>query len=140
MIPTYAPAAATDATALFTARAAEKNNKHLAGSIAQERAFLPIVFSTLGGLGPPEAVHYLDSLFSEVYAAELAATGTTRRTCHLRTLFLQSLLVSLAAATADMAASLTRDAAAPADGDDDDAAADAATGAAPAPPTPPAPQ
>ena len=52
----------------------------------------------------------------------------------------QSLLVSLAAATADMAASLTRDAAAPADGDDDDAAADAATGAAPAPPTPPAPQ
>ena len=49
-------------------------------------------------------------------------------------------LVSLAAATADMAASLTRDAAAPADGDDDVAAADAATGAAPAPPTPPAPQ
>ena len=145
-LPSFAPAAATDATALFTARAAEKNNKHLAGSIAQERAFLPIVFSTLGGLGPPEAVHYLDSLFSEVYAAELAATGTTRRTCHLRTLFLQSLLVSLAAATADMAASLTRDAAAPADGDDDDAAADAATGAvpappdAPAPPTPPAPQ
>ena len=77
---------------------------------------MPIVFSSLGGLGPPEAVHYLDSLFSEVYAAELAATGTTRRTCHLRTLFLQSLLVSLAAATADMAASLTRDAAAPADG------------------------
>ena len=85
-------------------------------------------------------MHYLDSLFSEVYAAELAATGTTRRTSHLRTLFLQSLLVSLAAATADMAASLTRDAAAPADGDDDDAAADAGTGAAPAPPTPPAPQ
>ena len=84
-------------------------------------------FSTLGGLGPPEAVHYLDSLFSEVYAAELAATGTTRRTCHLRTLFLQSLLVSLAAATADMAASLTRDAAAPADADADavDAAGDA---------------
>ena len=57
LIPTYAPAAATDATALFTARAAEKNNKHLAGSIAQERTFLPIVFSSLGGLGPPEAVH-----------------------------------------------------------------------------------
>ena len=141
LIPTYAPAAATDATALFTARAAEKNNKHLAGSIAQERTFLPIVFSTLGGLGPPEAVHYLDSLFSEVYAAELAATGTTRRTSHLRTLFLQSLLVSLAAATADMAASLTRDAAAPAAADADavDAAVDATAGAVPAPPDVPAP-
>ena len=151
LIPTYAPAAATDATALFTARAAEKNNKHLAGSIAQERAFLPIVFSTLGGLGPPEAVHYLDSLFSEVYAAELAATGTTRRTSHLRTLFLQSLLVSLAAATADMAASLTRDAAAPVAADGDaaahaaahayavDAAVDATAGAVPAPPDVPAP-
>ena len=87
-------------------------------------------------------------LFSEVYAAELAATGTTRRTSHLRTLFLQSLLVSLAAATADMAASLTRDAAAPAAADADavDAAVDATAGAVPtppditAPPTPPTPR
>ena len=108
----------------------EKNNKHLAGCIAQERAFLPVVFTTLGGLGPPESVHYLDSLFSETYAAERAATGSTRRTNHLRTLFMQSLLASLTASTADMAAQLTHAAATDADADAA-AAADAPTPAAP---------
>jgi len=127
---------AADTAALFTARSADKYNKHLAGCIAQERTFLPVVFSTLGGLGPPESAHYLDSLFSEVYAAELAATGTTRRTSHLRTLFLQSLLASLTAATADMASSLTRDASLDADDDDD---VDPAAGAVPTPPGVPAP-
>ena len=34
MLHSHAPAAARDAAALFAARAAEKNNKHLAGSIA----------------------------------------------------------------------------------------------------------
>ena len=136
LVPTYAPAAANDTAALFTARSADKYNKHLAGCIAQERTFLPVVFSTLGGLGPPESAHYLDSLFSEVYAAELAATGTTRRTSHLRTLFLQSLLASLTAATADMASSLTRDASLDADDDDD---VDPAAGAVPTPPGVPAP-
>jgi len=137
LLPAYAAAAAKNTAALFTARATEKYNKHLAGSIAQERTFLPVVFTTLGGLGPPESVHYLDSIFSETYAAELAATGTTRRTSHLRSLFLQSLLASLTASTADLASSLTRDASlAAADADD----AGAAAGAAPAPPVPPAPR
>ena len=130
LLPSHVDAAAKDAAAIFTARAAEKNNKHLAGCIAQERAFLPVVFTTLGGLGPPESVHYLDSFFSETYAAERAATGSTRRTNHLRTLFMQSLLTSLTASTADMAAQLTHDAATDAD-TDAAAAADAPAPAAP---------
>ena len=56
MLHSHAPAAARDAATLFATRAAKTNNKHLAGSIAQERAFLPIVFSTLGGIGPPEVL------------------------------------------------------------------------------------
>ena len=131
MLHSHAPAAARDAAALFAARAAEKNNKHLAGSIAQERAFLPIVFSTLGGIGPPESLHYLDSFFAASYTAELTATGTTRRTAHLRTCFLQSLLAALATGTADMASHLTRAAAdAPAAADDAAATADAAVASA----------
>ena len=126
MLQSHATAAARDPTALFATRAAEKNNKHLAGSIAQERAFLPIVFSTLGGIGPPEALHYLDAFFAESYAAERAATGTTRHTAHLRTTFLQSLLATLASATADMASRLTHAAAAAPAVPDDAAAADAA--------------
>ena len=106
LLPAYSGAAANDAAALFATRAREKNNKHLAGCVAQERTFLAVVFSSLGGLGPPESVHYLDSFFfSEAYAAERAATGSTRRTNHLRTLFMQSLLATRTAATADMASS-----------------------------------
>ena len=97
----------TSAAHIFDARALEKNNKHLAGSIAQGRTFLPIVFTTLGGIGPPEAVHYLDTLFSDSYASELAASGSTRHTAHARRLFYQSLLATLTKATADMASALT---------------------------------
>ena len=73
----------------------------------QGRTFLPIVFTNLGGIGPPEAVHYLDALFSDSYASELAATGSTRNTAHARRLFYQSLLATLTKATADMASALT---------------------------------
>ena len=80
--------------------------------MAQERTFLPVVFTSLGGLGPPESVHYLDSFFSEAYAAERAATGSTRCTSHQRTLFLQSLLATIASSSADLASTLTHGAAA----------------------------
>ena len=38
LLPTHSPAAAVSAAHLFDCRALEKNNKHLAGSIAQGRA------------------------------------------------------------------------------------------------------
>ena len=75
--------------------------------MAQGRTFLPIVFTTLGGIGPPEAIHYLDALFSDSYASELAATGSTRHTAHVRRLFYQSLLATLTKAIADMVSALT---------------------------------
>ena len=112
LLPSHLSAAATDAARLFEERAREKNAKHLPGCVAQERVFLPIVFSSLGGLGPPEATHYIDSLFVDAYANELLRTGTTRYTAHLRTLLLQSLLASLASSAADMASALTAAAAA----------------------------
>ena len=112
MLPSHVSAAAADADSLFETRAAEKNAKHLPGCVALERVFLPVVFSSLGGLGPPEAVHYLDSLFVDAYADEMLRTGTTRQTAHFRTLFLQSLLASLASSAADMASALTSAAAA----------------------------
>jgi hypothetical protein len=129
MLPSHVTAAAADADSLFTTRAAEKNDKHLRGCIDQGRAFLPLVFSSLGGLGPPEAFHYLDSIFSELYTDERLRTGTVRHTSHLRTLFLQQLLASLTSASADMAQALPAAAAT-------DSAADAAahpTAAGPAP-------
>ena len=107
LLPTHSLAAAVSAAHLFDSRALEKNNKHLAGSIAQGRTFLPIVFTTLGGIGPPEAVHDLDTLFSDSYASELAASGSTRNTAHARRLFYQSLLATLTKATADMTSALT---------------------------------
>ena len=99
--------------------------------IAQGRTFLPVVFTTLGGIGPPEANHYLDTLFSDSYASELAASGSTRNTAHARRLFFQSLLATLTKATADMAIALTIAAF-------DASAADtsAATSAAASPPNP----
>ena len=101
---------------LRDAGAKEKNAKHLPGCVALERVFLPIVFSSLGGLSPPEAVHKRSttsrSLFVDAYAAELLGTSTIRHTAHLRTLLLQSLLASLASSAADMASALTSAAAA----------------------------
>ena len=94
-------------------------------------AFLPIVFTTLGGIGPPEAVHYLDTLFSDSYASELAASGSTRNTAHARRLFYQSLLATLTKATADMTSALTIAAF-----DASTADAPSAAGAAASPPNP----
>ena len=53
MLPTYSATASADHRTLFLARAAEKVAKHLPGCAALGRSFLPIVFSTLGGVGPP---------------------------------------------------------------------------------------
>ena len=111
LLPTHSPAAAISAAHLFDCRALEKNNKHIAGSIAQGRTYLPPRRlhqpHLVGGIGPPEANHYLDTLFSDSYASELAASGSTRNTAHARRLFYQSLLATLTKATADMTSALT---------------------------------
>ena len=55
LLPSYAAKAATSAAALFDARAAEKNAKHLPGCAQLGRALLAIVFTSLHGIGPAPA-------------------------------------------------------------------------------------
>ena len=107
LLPTYSAAAPTSASALFSVRAAEKEAKHLPGCVELGRAFLAIVFSTLGGIGPPSACTWLDSLFHVAYTAEYLRGGTGQQTAHQRLIFYQSLHAALARSCADMVSSLT---------------------------------
>ena len=81
--------------------------------IELERAFLPIVFTTLGGIGPPSACAWLDSLFHVAYTTEYLGGGTGERTAHQRLIFYQSLHAALTRACADMIAHLTPTSTAP---------------------------
>ena len=82
------------------------------------RAFIPVVFTTFGGVGPPEARAWLDSLFSDAYATEIADGGSGHDTQHRRLLFYQSLQASLVRSTTTMAIQLS--APDPLDGGDGD--------------------
>ena len=64
LLPTYAAAAALDAHAIITARAAEKTAKHASGSAARGRLFLPWVITTFGGIGPAAIWHFIDSIYA----------------------------------------------------------------------------
>ena len=96
LLPTYCTAAALSSQTLFTRRALEKNKKHLNGCIDLGRHFLPLVFSSLGGLGPPESVEYLDRLYANAYTTELRLGGHGAETHHQRTTFYQTLQAILA--------------------------------------------
>ena len=106
LLPSHVVAAASSATRLFDARAADKNEKHLTGCVDGGRAFLPVVFTTLLGLGPREARQYLDGLFSDLFVQERLAGGSGHDAHHRRLLFLQSLQASIVRATARMAYAL----------------------------------
>ena len=93
---------------LFTRRAHEKNKKHLNGCINLGRHFIPLVFSSLGGLGPPESVEYLDRLYAHAYATELRLGGNGSDTHHQRTIFYQTLQAILANQSTTMIQTLTR--------------------------------
>ena len=83
--------AVKDAALLFLTRETDKNLRHLEGEIAQGRVFMAFVLFTLGGIGPPATVEWIDSLFQDSRAQEFAATGSATRTSSRRTLLLQSL-------------------------------------------------
>ena len=108
LLPAHLTAAIASAAALFDKREREKNDKHLAGELDQGRAFLALVLSTLGGIGPPDVLDYLDSIFQEALARELASTGNAANTTSRRILFFQSLHACIARASARMAFRLTR--------------------------------
>ena len=61
-------AASHDADAIFISRAKSKNNEHKTGCEDIGRAFLPIVFTTFGVIGPPEARASLDSGLALLHA------------------------------------------------------------------------
>jgi hypothetical protein len=88
-----------DAHALFAARTKEKDQKHLAGCVELGRAFLPVVMTTLLGIGPRPAREWLDSLFSDLYVQEVAGGGTGSDAAHRRLLFIQSLQASAVRST-----------------------------------------
>ena len=102
LVPSHIASAATSVDALFTARAAEKNGKHLAGCVQLGRAFLPIVFTTLLGIGPRDAREYLSSLFSDLYVADRLAGGSGHDANHRRVLFLMSLQAAVVRANTRM--------------------------------------
>ena len=103
LVPSHVTSAACSADALFSARAAEKNGKHLAGCVALGRAFLPVVFTTLLGIGPRDAREYLSGLFSDLYVAERLAGGSGHDANHRRVLFIQSLQATVVRANTRMA-------------------------------------
>ena len=99
---TYISAAASSATAIFTERTREKVAKHLPGSIEQGRAFLPIVFNSFGGLGPPETIEWFDAVFRHSAQRERAAGGSGRTAADRKLLFYASVHAALIRATARM--------------------------------------
>jgi hypothetical protein len=100
-------AAALSSATLFTVRTTDKNNKHLNGCINLGRHFLAVVFSSLGGIGPPESDESLDRLFAETYAIERGSGGSGSETQHLRTIFYQTLQAILATKSTTMIQTLT---------------------------------
>ena len=76
---------------LIDERVEYKNGKHLRGCIQRERGFLPIVWTVHGGIGPPMAKLWLDSIFNHSYTKERIAGGSGIETSKRKNAFFQSL-------------------------------------------------
>ena len=103
LLPTYSRIAAVDAfLRMFLDRETAKDAHHRAGCIDQAKSFLPVVFSTLGGVSP-RAREFLDYLFRRAFAVEVEAGGTGRHTIIRRQLFYDSLAATITRGCATMA-------------------------------------
>ena len=91
LLPAHLAAAAADAATLFTTRTAEKDAKHLAGCVDLGRTFMAVVFTTIGGIGPPEATDWIVGLFAASYVSERLAGGTGYQTSMQKSRLYQSL-------------------------------------------------
>lgn len=98
----YLSAAASDAHAVFRERAAEKAQKHLTGSLAQGRAFLPFILNTFGGIGPRETVEWFDNVFARSAQRERAAGGSGRSAADRRILYYAAIHAALIRSTSRM--------------------------------------
>ena len=79
LLPSYIAAAVSDASAIFTQRAAEKTKKHADGSAHRGRVFLPWVITTFFGIGPPAIWYFIDA----TYASSAALARLHRTSYHL---------------------------------------------------------
>ena len=102
LLPAYQKDASMDARTIFLEKGTWKSKKHATADAPEERIFLPIVITTLGGIGPPEAIDYLDGLFISARADELSRGGTGYETTRRRNLFYTHLHTILVRGTAKM--------------------------------------
>ena len=85
---------AIDATlkdAIFNAAAEKKNANHLQGCTERARGFLPIVFTVHGGIGPPIAKQWLDSIFIASAVRERMMDGLGMKTARRKETLFQAL-------------------------------------------------
>ena len=102
LLPASQKHASMDARTIFLTRGNWKSKKHASSDAPEERIFLPVVLTTLGGIGPPEAFDYLDGLFTSARADELSRGGTGYETTRRRNLFLTQLHTILVRGTTKM--------------------------------------
>ena len=102
LVPTYLTAAVNDARSIFEVRCTEKSGKHLAGCLAQGRSYYSLVATTLGGLGPPETLAWIDHIFLRSATREVAAGRRPYDAFSRRTHFYAALHAALIRSTADM--------------------------------------
>ena len=76
---------------LISERVEDKNGKHLLGCVSKDRGFLPIIWTVHGGIGPPMAKLWLDSIFNHSYTKERIAGGSGIETSKRKNAFFQSL-------------------------------------------------
>ena len=101
LLPSYSTAAALDSLTMFLLRERTKDLHHRAGCINQGKSFLPVVFSTLGGVSP-RAREFLDYLFRRAHATEVDSGGTGVQTIARRQLFYDQLAAVIARSGAAM--------------------------------------
>ena len=77
LLPSYLADAALSASAIFETKAYRKIAKHRAGCASLERDFLPLVATTLGGVGPPALRDFLYGVFHRLASAADAEGSTT---------------------------------------------------------------
>lgn len=103
----YYKDAAKDAATVFSRRDYHKTMRHNSLDAPSGRTLIPIVITTLGGIGPPASLDFLHKLFASSLAAELAAGGTGNDTNSRRSRFYQTLLTILARGNTSMMRRLT---------------------------------
>ena len=82
LLPSYLPSATTDSVAIFLAKALHKIAKHAAGLDALDTDFLPLVLTTLGGVGPPTLVDFVRAVYSALAVGSIHAGATGHDAAH----------------------------------------------------------